>query len=155
MAEYTNNAQQTVNPGETVEFAVTSVPCNRGFVNHVPGEGTFSLSGWLPNDYCCPCQRAKAASYLVDFHANIAVPTGETVGPISLAITVDGATVPASQMISTPAAVEEFNNVAVSKEVPVWRNCCQTVAVRNTSPIPVLVQNASIRFSRPDLAMSY
>lgn len=155
MAEWTNNAQQIIPPGETAIFSVTTTPCNRGFVRHVNGEGTFSLSGWVPNTGGCPCQQAKTAIYLVDFHANIAVPTGETVGQISVAITVDGATVPSSQMISTPAAVEEFNNVAVGKEVPVWRGCCQSVAIRNTSAIPILMQNASIRFTRPDLTMSY
>lgn len=155
MAEWTNNALQTINPGETAIFSVTTSPCERGFVRHVNGEGTFSLSGWVPNNGACPCQQAKTAMYLVDFHANIAVPTGETVGPISVAITVDGATVPSSQMISTPAAVEEFNSVSVGKEVPVWRGCCQTVAIRNTSSIPILMQNAVIRFTRPDLTMSY
>lgn len=155
MAEYTNNALQTINPGETAIFTATTVPCQRGFVRHVDGEGTFSLSGWVPNNNGCCCHQAKSANYLVQFHANIAVPTGETVGQISVAITVDGATVPSSQMISTPAAVEEFNNVAASKEVPIWRGCCQTVAIRNTSTIPILMQNAAIHFTRPDLTMSY
>lgn len=155
MAEYTNNAQQTINPGETAIFTATTTPCQRGFVRHVDGEGTFSLSGWVPNNGSCPCQQSKTAIYLVGFHANIAIPTGETVGPITVAITVDGATVPSSQMISTPAAAEEFNSVAIGKEVPVWRGCCQTIAIRNTSPIPILMQNAVIRLTRPDLTMSY
>lgn len=156
MAEYTNNAVQTINPGETAIFTNTTVPCTRGLVRHVDGEGTFNLSGWIPNNQngCC-CQQSKTASYLVDFHANVAVPEGQTVGPISVAITVDGTTVPSSQMISTPGAVSEYNNVSIGKEVPVWRGCCQTVAIRNTSEIPILMQNANIRFSRPDLAVTY
>ena len=59
-----------------------------------------------------PCRRPS--NYLVTFGANIAVPTGGTVGDISLAITIDGTTIPASQMIVTPAAVDEFWNVACS-----------------------------------------
>lgn len=58
-------------------------------------------------------------------------------------------------MIVTPAAVEEFFNVSVSKTIPIWNGCCQTVSVRNTSEIPILVQNANITFSRPDLVVTY
>ena len=155
MAEYSANALQTVNPGETVIFTTTEVPCTRGLVRHREGGGDFVLAGWVPSKGGCKCNRANSAIYSLNFGANIAIPTGETVGPISLAITVNGATVPSSTMIVTPAAVEEFFNVSVYKSVPIWKNCCQTVAIRNTSSIPVLVQNANVTFSRPDLAVTY
>jgi len=90
----------------------------------------------------------------VDFGANIAIPTGGTPGAISLAIQIDGSTIPSSTMIVTPAAVEEFDNVSRAINVPIWRGCCESVAVRNTSDQPILVQNANIIFSRPDLAVS-
>lgn len=35
-----------------------------------------------------------------------------------------------------------------------WRGCCETITVRNTSNQPILVQNANIIFSRPDLVVS-
>jgi hypothetical protein len=92
---------------------------------------------------------------MVDFGANIAVPDGETVGEISLALVIDGATIPASTMEVTPAAVEEFFNVSRAINVQVWRGCCETVAVRNTSAIPILVENANIVFNRPDMAVTY
>lgn len=155
MAEYSANALQTVNPGETVIFTETEVPCTRGFVRHREGAGDFVLSGWVPRRSGCRCNQANSAIYDIGFGANIAVPTGQTVGEISLAITVNGSTIPSSTMIETPAAVEEFSNVFTLKAVPIWRNCCQTVAVRNTSDIPILVQNANITFSRPDLAVTY
>lgn len=155
MAEWSANASQTVNPGETVIFTTTEVPCTRGFVRHREGGGDFVLSGWVPSRGGCTCNQANSAIYDVGFSANIAIPTGETVGAISLAIAVNGTTVPSSTMIQTPAAVEEYANVAVSKAVPIWRNCCQTVSVRNTSDVPILVQNANITFSRPDLAVTY
>lgn len=88
------------------------------------------------------------------FGANIAVPTGETVGPISVAFMLDGATISSSTMISTPAAVEEFNNVSTQISAQVWKGCCETFSIRNTSDIPILVQNANVVFSRPDLAVS-
>ena len=95
------------------------------------------------------------ARYLIDFGANIAIHTGETVGPISVAITIDGATLPSSQMTVTPAAVEEFFNVSRAITLGVWNGCCQTITIRNTSDIPILVQNANILFSRPDILVSY
>jgi len=155
MAEWSANNLQTVNPGESVIFTNNPVPCTRGFVQHRDETGNFLLSGWVPNNMrrCC-CNRTRSANYLVEFGANIAVPTGETVGEISLAITIDGSTIPSSQMIVTPAAVEEYFNVSCAVNAQIWQGCCETVTVRNTSDIPILVQNANIIFSRPDLAVS-
>lgn len=155
MAEYSANAVQTVNPGETVVFTESPQPCKRGFVRHRDGTGNFLLNGWVPTRGCCPCNTSKSANYLVDFGANMAVPTGETVGPISVAISVDGTTLPATTMIITPAAVEEYGNVSRAANVDVWKGCCETVSIRNTSSIPILVQNANIIFSRPDLNVTY
>ena len=142
MAEFSANALQTVNPGESVVFTENPVPCNCGYVRHRDGTGAFLLSGKTG----CPCK--KSANYLVDFGANIAVPTGETVGEISLAVTIDGTTIPGSSMVVTPAAVEEFFNVSRAVNVGIWNGCCESVSVRNTSEIPILVQNANIIFSR-------
>ena len=156
MAEYSANALQTVNPGETIVFTESPDPCRRGLVRHRDGTGNFLLSGWVPNIGCgCRCRHQRSAEYLIDFGANIAIPTGETVGPISVALTIDGATIPASQMIVTPAAVEEFFNVSRAINAQIWNGCCESVAIRNTSDIPILVQNANVIFSRPDLALSY
>jgi len=154
MAEYANNVDQTVNPGESVIFTIAPVPCDRGFVRWRQGTGAFNLSGWVPNRGCRRNQ-AKSASYLVDFGANIAIPTGETVGPISVALALDGVTLNSTTMIVTPAAVENYFNVSRAANVQVWRGCCQTLTVTNTSDIPILVQNPNIIFSRPDLAVTY
>lgn len=157
MAEYSANALQTVNPGETVIFTDTEVPCTRGFVRNREGSGDFLLQGWVPNSSVCncPCSGQNSALYQVAFGANIAVASGSAAGPISVAIAVNGTTIPSSTMIVTPADVEQFFNVSVDKAVPIWRNCCQTVSVRNTSSVPILVQNANIVFSRPDLNVTY
>ena len=91
----------------------------------------------------------------MDFGANIAIPTGGTVGPISVALTIDGATVPASTMTVTPAAVEEYFNVSRAINADIWNGCCESVAIRNTSDQPILVQQANVIFARPDLAVTY
>lgn len=44
---------------------------------------------------------------------------------------------------------------ALTKNVEVWKNCCETVTVRNISDQPIQVQNANIPFSRPDLQITY
>lgn len=155
MAEYSANAVQVVAPGESVVFTDSPVPCDRNFVRFREGSGNFLLSGWVPGTPGCGCNRKKSASYLVDFGANISIPEGGTVGEISVAIAVDGSTIPASTMISTPAAVNEYSNVSRAINVEVWRGCCETVSIRNTSDQPIQIQNANIIFSRPDLYVSY
>ena len=134
MAEYSANAVQTVNPGETIVFTESPVPCARGFVRHRDDTGNFLLSGYIPyTGGCGCCNRVNSANYLIDFGANIAIPTGGTTGAISVAITIDGNTIPASTMIVTPAAVEEYFNVSRAINAQIWRGCCETVAIRNTS----------------------
>lgn len=151
--EFSNNAVQTVNPGESVVFTASPVPCNKGLVRHRNDSGNFLLRGNVRRNACGCC--AESAQYLVDFGANIAIPTGGTVGSTSLALTLDGATLPTTQMTVTPAAVEEYWNVSDATILGVWRGCCQTLTVRNISDQPILVQNANIIFSRPDMNVTY
>lgn len=151
--EFSNNNSQVVNPGESVVFTASPVPCNRGLVRHRNDSGNFLLRGNVRRNACGCC--AESAQYLVDFGANIAIPTGGTVGSISLALTLDSATLPTTQMTVTPAAVEEYWNVSDATILGVWRGCCQTLTVRNISDQPILVQNANIIFSRPDMNVTY
>lgn len=90
----------------------------------------------------------KPGRYLVTFSGNVAVPTGETVGEVALALTADGGTLAGAVMRATPAAVEEFFNVSTQHyvDVPI---CCgsvgvASVSVENIGTIPVLVDNANI-----------
>lgn len=154
MAEWSANAVQTVAPNAEIVFTENPVPCNKGLVWERDGTGLFELKGYTPYTRRCRCQQEPSAIYLVDFGANVAVPTGETVGPISLAITLGGATIPASTMIVTPAAVEEYFNVSRAINALVRKGCCETLTIRNTSTIPILVQNANVIFDRPDLAVT-
>lgn len=148
MAEFSNVALQTINPGESAVFVTNPVPCRRGLIWWREGSGAFSLSGG-PNrrrrNCCCdPCSR----DYLASFGANIAVPTGETVGPISVAFVIDGVTLQESLMEVTPAAVEEFWHISNTDVVSVRCGCCQTMTVRNTSEIPILMNSANIIIRR-------
>lgn len=124
MAEYSANAVQTVNPGEAIVFTDSPVPCKRGLVRHRDDSGSFLLSG-MPTMNSGPC--SNSVNYLVDFGANIAIPTGGTVEEISVGIAIDGATISSSQMTVTPAAVEEFFNVSRAINAQIWKGCCETV----------------------------
>lgn len=145
MAEWTSVAVQTVNPGEAIVFTENPVPCYRGLILHRDDSGLFLIKG-SSNGIIrrCPCMGQPSINYMVDFGANIAVPTGETVGPISVAYELEGATLGGTTMTVTPAAVEEFFNVSRATNVPIWVGCCESFAVRNISNIPILVQNANL-----------
>jgi len=121
--EITANAIQTVPANVNVIFTDTTV-CGNCSIMHREGSGLVTLRG-LTNQ----CR----ARFRVSFGGNIALPTGGTVGPISLAIAVNGEPVATTTMISTPAAVEEFNNVFSAIFLDVPKGCCSQISVRNIS----------------------
>ena len=136
--EITANAIQTVAAGANVIFTDTVV-CGNCSIMHREGSGLVTLRG-LTNQ----CR----ARFRVSFGGNIAIPTGGTVGPISLAIAVNGEPVATTTMISTPAAVEEYNNVFSAIFLDVPKGCCSQISVRNISDQPVEVQNANLIIER-------
>lgn len=138
MAEYLSVASQEVAANENVVFTNTAVK-GSNCIQHREGSGIVTLRG-ITNQ----CR----ARYFVDFSANIAVPTGGTAGAISLAIAISGEPVLSSQMISTPAAVAQFNNVSAGIYVDVPKGCCVNIAVENTSGVAIDVANANLVVTR-------
>lgn len=136
--ELTANALQTVEPNQNVQFTDTAV-CGSCSILHRNGSGLVTLRG-LTNQ----C-RARFKAF---FSGNIAIPTAGTVGPISLALAINGEAIATTTMIQTPAAVEEFANVASAVYIDVPADCCITVSVRNTSAQAVDVQNANLIIER-------
>ena len=132
------NAVQTVPANQNVYFTDTVI-CGNGSISHRDDSGLVTLRG-VTNQ----CR----ARFMVTFGGNIAVPTGGTVGPISLAIAIEGEPVPATTMIVTPAAVEQFFNVKSSVFIDVPRGCCTRISVENTSDGPIVVQNANLIITR-------
>ena len=136
--ELTSNALQTVLVNQSVYF--TDVPINGNCsIIHRQRSGLVALKG-LTNQ--------GRARYRISFGANAAVPTGETVGPVSLAIAIEGEAIPATTMTVTPAAVEEFFNVYSSIFIDVPRGCCNLISIRNISNIPINIQNANLIIER-------
>jgi hypothetical protein len=138
MAEYVAVASQEVAANENVVFTNTAVK-GSNCIQHREGSGIVTLRG-ITNQ----CR----ARYFVDFSANIAVPTGGTAGAISLAIAISGEPVLSSRMISTPAAVAQFNNVSTGIYVDVPKGCCVNIAVENTSGVAIDVANANLVVTR-------
>jgi hypothetical protein len=132
------NALQTVQANQNVYFTDTVI-CGNTSMTHRDDSGLVMLRG-ITNQ----CR----ARFKVSFGANIAIPTGGTVEPISLAIALNGEAIASTTMIQTPAAVEEFANVASAVYIDVPAGCCITVSVRNTSTDAVDVQNANLIIER-------
>jgi hypothetical protein len=132
------NALQTVAANQSVYFTDTVV-CGGCSIIHRNDSGLVTLKG---NTNQC------RARYRVSFGANIALPADGTVGPISLALAIDGEPIPATTMTVTPAAVEQFFNVSSTVFIDVPRGCCQTVSVRNITTDDVDVQNANLIVER-------
>lgn len=132
------NAVQTVGANQNVYFTDTVV-CGNQCITHRDDSGLVAIRGLT--DQC-------RARYRVTFGGNIAVPTGGAVGPISLAIAIDGEPVLGTQMIATPAAVNNFFNVHATVFVEVPRGCCSHISVRNTTATSVNVANANLIVER-------
>jgi hypothetical protein len=136
--EITANALQTVATNQNVLFTETAVKGNCSII-HREGSGLVTLRGIT--DQC-------RARFRVSFGGNVAIPTGGTVGPISIALAINGEAVGPGTAISTPAAVEEFNNVYVSVFLDVPCACCYTISVTNLTGTDIEVQNANLIVER-------
>ena len=136
--EITANALQTVAIGSNVLFTETAVKGNCSII-HREGSGLTTLRG---------ITRQCRARFKVTFGANVALPADATVVPILLALAVNGEPVATTTMISTPAAVEEFNNVSSSVFFDVPACCCYQISVRNIGTTEVDVQNANLIVER-------
>ena len=136
--EITANSVQTVATGQNILYTDTVVAGNQCIL-HREGSGIVKLRG-LTNQ----CR----ARFKITFNGNIAIPTSGTVGAISAAIAISGEPVAATNMIVTPAAGENYFNIASVTFVDVPSGCCTDISVKNTSTQDILVQNANLIVER-------
>lgn len=156
MAEYAFNQLQAVEPNQNV-ILDTVIPCNKGYVYHRNQSGIVILRGIVN------CPTSCFARYQVTFNGNVALPTGATVGAISVALAIDGEPIQTSRAVVTPAATADdpptdanFFNVTSTAIITVPKGCCFSVAVENTSTPAtaggvapeILVKNANLTVSR-------
>lgn len=148
--EYSTNAEQTVLPNQPVIFTESPVSCNDGSVYHRDESGVFLLASKARRPYIgCNCcgRRFLETQYLVEFHANIAIPENGVVEPINLAVAIDGTVDPSSLMEITPAAVDQYGNVSTGVIVSVPSMCrCESISIVNpgTTATGINVRNANI-----------
>lgn len=136
--ELISNAVQTVSTNQDILFTTVVIPGNCSMLHRV-GSGLVTLRGLT--------QQCRAR-YRITFGANIAIPTGGTAGPASLAIAIDGEPIVSTTMISTPGDVEDFNNVSSSVFVDVPKNCCSQISVMNVGDQSISVEHANIIIER-------
>ena len=134
MAEFTAIALQEIAENQNILFTETPICPTKGIL-HREGSGIVRVSG---NGSQC------RSRYLVGFSGNIQVPADGTVGEISVAIAIDGEPLASTEMIVTPAAVENLFNVSAQAYIDVHCGCCATIAVQNTSDQAIEVQNANL-----------
>lgn len=134
MAQFINEATQTIEVGENVVFSDTLIkPCKK--VIHRDGSGIFTLKG---------------GRYTLTFSANV---SGATAGTeVDLAFTINGEVLQYSRMASNPIVAEDLNNVSKTIQFDVPYCCCYTFAVRNVGTTPIIVDDASLVTSREDIA---
>lgn len=118
MPVYVTATDSLVALDNTVPFNSVSIPCNSGNVTPL-ATGILNLKGNTPN---------KFARYKVTLKANVQIPTGGAVTPIALGINVNGAVIPESVAIITPAAVAQYQHINTDAIITVPCGCCVTVS---------------------------
>lgn len=117
MARYITSTDQNVALNGTIPFDIVSIPCNKGCVIPV-ATGVLNLRSGANNP----------ARYNVKVQANVSIPTGGAVTPLALAITVNGAAIPDSVAIVTPAAPGDVQHINTSTVITVPCGCCLSVS---------------------------
>lgn len=133
-AEYSAIANQNILPGQPMIFTDSTVPSTNGYIFYRAASGIFRVASLVSRFFggCFCCRRPLETRYRVSFGANIAIPEGGTVEPISMALAIDGVIDQTSLMEVTPAAVGEYWNIGTDVIISVPSICgCETISVVN------------------------
>ena len=136
MAEFTSTIQQVAaGQNAVLDNDVIRSRC----VSHRTGSGLICV-----DNSGCDC---KPARYKVFVKANIAIPTGGTVGAISLGIALNGEIVQSSIATVTPAATGDEFSVATEEIVNAGK-CPVNIAVRNPNTQTIEISNLVVIVER-------
>ena len=139
-AEYSAIPVQSIAVDENVIFANGSRACHKGYIQHRDTSGIFFLKG---------ATNGCRAVYRVTFNGNIAIATGGTVEPISIALTINGEELGNALATVTPDTIGDFFNVSVTTFIEIPCGCCVTVSVENVSDTTDIdLTNGNIIFDR-------
>jgi hypothetical protein len=120
--EYSYPLVQTVDVDENVLFLNGNRCCKKGLVQHNDSSGIFRLKG----------VNGCRTIYKVHFNGNIAITTGGTVEPISVALTQNGEVLRNAVATVTPA-IGDFWNVSFETFIEIPCGCCDTISIQNIS----------------------
>ena len=138
--EYSYPLAQTVDVDENVLFLNGNRCCRKGLIMHNDNSGVFRVKG---------VSNSCKTIYKVHFNANIAIATGGTVEPISVALVQNGEVLRNAVATVTPTVAEAFFNVGLETFVELPCGCCDTISVRNISDTTAIdVINANIVIDR-------
>ena len=141
MAEYITTSDALVALNGTIPFNSVSIPCNKGDV--IPlAVGVLNLKGNTPNRF---------ARYKVKVKSNVQIPEGGAVTPLAVGIAVNGAVIPESVAIVTPAAVEDYWFINTDATITIPCGCCASVSavyVDGTEDDPATTPTPSIGIRR-------
>lgn len=136
MAEFTSTIQQVAEGQNAVlDVDVIKSRC----VSHRTGSGLICV-----DNSGCDC---KPARYKVFVKANISIPTGGTVGPISLGIALNGEIVQSSIATVTPAATGDEFSVATEEIINAGK-CPVNIAVRNPNTQTIQISDLTVIVER-------
>lgn len=136
MAEFTSTIQQ-VAAGQNAVLDVDVIRSRN--VSHRTGSGLICVE-----NSGCDCRPAR---YKVFVKANIAIPTGGTVGAISLGIALNGEIVQSSIATVTPAAAGDEFSVATEEIINAGK-CPVNIAVRNPNTQTIQVSDLVVIVER-------
>ena len=136
MAEFTSTIQQVAaGQNAVLDNDVIRSRC----VSHRTGSGLICV-----DNSGCDC---KPARYKVFVKANIAIPTGGTVGAISLGIALNGEIVQSSIATVTPAATGDEFSVATEEIINAGK-CPVNIAVRNPNTQTIQISDLTVIVER-------
>ena len=136
MAEFTSTIQQVAaGQNAVLDNDVIRSRC----VSHRTGSGLICV-----DNSGCDC---KPARYKVFVKANISIPTGGTVAPISLGIALNGEIVQSSIATVTPAAVGDEFSVATEEIINAGK-CPVNIAVRNPNTETIQISDLVVIVER-------
>lgn len=138
MAQYSFDNIQEVASNNNIVFYNGDMCCNKGIITHTNGSGIFRIKG--ANNSC-------RTIYEAQFTSNIAIQSG-TVQPISVALTQNGEIKNNAVATVTPLSVGSYNNVNISLQIEIPCGCCDTIAIRNISNVPIRAVNSNIIIKR-------
>ena len=136
MAEFTSTIQQ-VAAGQNAVLDVDVIKSR--CVSHRTGSGLICV-----DNSGCDCRPAR---YKIFVKAHIAIPTGGTVGAISLGIALNGEIVQSSIATVTPAAVGDEFSVATEEIINAGK-CPVNIAVRNPNTQTIQISDLVVIVER-------